>query len=204
MTRRRGRQDVVDAALQVLDDSGLDALTLREVARRLDAHLNTVSFQVKTKARLLELLADTVMGSLTLEDLPVEPINRVYEILRRYRSVLLSYRDGARLVAGTNVVEQNTLRVGNAIVQALLDAHVTPDAAASTFWGLHYFLLGLVQEEQSEDGAARDGLMEQLADGRFPALGRVQRELLTTSFDERFDFGIHAILRSAQSRPQST
>lgn len=194
---------MVDAALQVLDDSGLDALTLREVARRLDAHLNTVSFQVKTKTRLLELMADSIMGSLTLEDLPSEPIERVHEILGRYRTVLLSHRDGARLVAGTNVVEANTLRVGDAIVQALLEAHVAPAAAANTFWGVHYFLLGLVQEEQSEDSAARDGLTQELSSERFPALNRVRRELLTTSFDERFNFGIDALLRNAQLRPQS-
>jgi len=106
------------------------------------------------------------------------------------------------LVAGTNVVEQNTLRAGEAIVHALLDAGLAPDAAANTFWGVHYFLLGLVQEEQSEDGDAREKLSDQLADADFPALSRVQRGLLSTSFDERFEFGIDALLRSAQRTHQ--
>ena len=200
-TRRRGQKDVVDAALGILDEVGLDALTLREVARRLDAHLNTVSFQVKTKARLLELMADTIMGTLTLEDLPADPLERVEEIFRRYRRALLSYRDGARLVAGTNVVEQNTLRVGDAIVEALLDADVEPGVAASTFWGMHYFLLGLVEEEQSDDVAARAEFVGRMSAEQYPALVRVQDELMSTSFEERFDFGIDAFIRNAQGTP---
>ena len=200
-TRRRGQKDVVDAALGILDEVGLDALTLREVARRLDAHLNTVSFQVKTKARLLELMADKVMGTLTLEDLPADPLERVEEIFRRYRRALLSHRDGARLVAGTNVVEQNTLRVGNAIVEALLDADVEPGVAASTFWGMHYFLLGLVEEEQSDDAAARADFVGRMSAEQYPALFRVQDELVSTSFEERFDFGIEAFIRNAQRTP---
>jgi TetR/AcrR family tetracycline transcriptional repressor len=89
-TERRVRGDVIAAAFELLDEAGLEALTLREVARRLGVHLNTVSYQVKTKARLRELMADAMLGSLSLDGLTGDPVGRVTEILRRYRTSLLS------------------------------------------------------------------------------------------------------------------
>ncbi len=174
---------------------------MREVARRLDAHLNTVSFQVTTKARLLELMADTIMGSLSIDGLPEDPFDRVTEIFHRYRNALLSYRDGARLVTGTTVIEKNTLRVGNTVIEALLEARIDHRIAANTFWGIHYFLLGLVQEEQSEQNGAASDLAEHIGSGEFPALLIVQDELTALSFTARFDFGISALLGAAAAAP---
>ncbi|WP_229385268.1 TetR/AcrR family transcriptional regulator C-terminal domain-containing protein [Microbacterium allomyrinae] len=198
-SKRYGRQDVIAAALEILDERGLEAVALREVARRLDAHLNTVSFQVKTKARLLELMADTIMAGLTLDDLPEDPAERVEEILHRYRRALLTRRDGARLVAGTSVVEQNTLRVGEAIVAALLDSGATRVSAVRAFWGLHYFLIGLVQEEQATTAEHRDRFASEVTAAHYPVLVGVEDVLLTDSFDDRFAFGLDALISHARS-----
>lgn len=194
---RRGRADVIAAAFEVVERDGLDGLTLREVARRLGAHLNTVSFQVGTKARLLELMADQVLGELDLNALPDEPLERVRTVVRRYRGALLARRDGARLVAGTNAVERNTLRVGNAIVEALIRANVDRVRAVRAFWGLHFFLIGLVQEEQSTPMAAEADFAEALGSGDYPSLAQVGDIVLSDAFDQRFEFGVEALLRHA-------
>lgn len=44
------RSAVIDAALRVLDDRGLNALSTRAVADRLGVRMNTVLWHVKTKA----------------------------------------------------------------------------------------------------------------------------------------------------------
>ena len=71
--RRRDLEEVLRAGFDLLDADGLEALTLRGIARHLDAHLNSVSFQVKTKARLLDLMADRVLSHVSLAQLPGEP-----------------------------------------------------------------------------------------------------------------------------------
>ncbi|AHW63576.1 Transcriptional regulator, TetR-family [Corynebacterium glyciniphilum AJ 3170] len=194
-TERRGRGDVIATAFELLDEAGLEALTLREVARRLGAHLNTVSYQVKTKARLRELMADAMLGSLTLDGLTGDPAARVKEILRRYRSSLLSHRDGAGLVAGTVAVEKNTLRVGNAIIEALLESGADKESAVRTFWGLHYFLLGLVQEEQGLPAQEHKDVLEVIHSGNYPAMAEVGDIILNDPFVCRFEFGLDAFLR---------
>lgn len=195
--RRRDLSAVLQAAFLLLEDEGLDGLTLRAVARRMGAHLNSVSFQVKTKQRLLELLADRMLGDVSLADLPETPRERVREIAWRFRKTLLSTRDGARLMAGTSAVEQHTLTIGEALVAALLAGGVEPTTATRTLWSITYLTLGLVQEEQGADLEAGERLATTLAEEHYPALTRVADSIVDDSFDDRFAFGLDAILVAA-------
>lgn len=203
MAKRRSRSDVISAAFELLQEGGLDAVTLNAIARRLGAHLNSVSFQVKTKGRLLDLMADEVLGHLNLDNLPVDPVQRVEILLNRYRTTLLAYRDGARLVAGTEAIERNTLRVADATVAALLEADVDPVRAVRTFWGLHYFLLGLVQEEQATSTITSDTFVRGLSEQEYPALAAIGRQLVDDPFDERFNYGVRALLPSVAQQVRS-
>ncbi|MER6400571.1 TetR/AcrR family transcriptional regulator C-terminal domain-containing protein [Kitasatospora sp. NPDC001603] len=199
-----GRLDpgtVIRAALELLDETGLDALSTRAVAERLGVRMNTVLWHVKTKARMLELMADAVIGEISLGDLPAAPDARARELVRRYRRALLAHRDGAALVVGTYAAEPHTLGLADALVGALLDDGRDERGAAWTTWSVIYFTLGLTQEEQA---AARRPLGDRLADAlsetAHPALRRVLGHLAADSFDERFEYGLTAILGGAPGR----
>lgn len=196
--QRRNRADVLEAAFALLAEGGLEAVTLNAIARKLGSHLNTVSFQVKTKARLFELMADEVLGELDLDSLPREPLARIHAILERYRGALLTHRDGARLVAGTEAVERNTLHVADAIIGALAETGLDESECIRTFWALHYFLIGLVQEEQSRSKATVDRFVARASDGSYPALSAVGVQLVSEPFDLRFAFGIDILLSRVQ------
>lgn len=186
---------MIRTALELLDEKGLDALSTRAVADRLGVRMNTVLWHVKTKARMLELMADAVIGEAPLDGLPASGDERVRELARRYRRALLAHRDGATLVVGTYAAEPQTLRFADALVGALLDGGLDEREAAWTTWTIIYFTLGLTQEEQA---AAHQSLNDRLADAvsatAYPALHRVLGHLDVESFGERFEFGLSAIL----------
>lgn len=186
---------VIRAALELLDEKGLDALSTRAVAHRLGVRMNTVLWHVKTKARMLELMADAVVGEIPLDGLPDAPDPRARELARRYRRALLGHRDGAALVVGTYAAEPHTLRFAEAFVAALLAGGLDERRAAWTAWTVLYFALGLTQEEQA---AQRQSLGDRLRDAvtgaTHPALHRVGDHLSPGSFEERFEFGLTAIL----------
>src|SRR3954467_34536 len=56
------RNDVVRAAIEVVDDEGLAGLTLRGVAARLGVSAPTLYWHVKDKRHLLDLIADPGMA----------------------------------------------------------------------------------------------------------------------------------------------
>ncbi|WP_434443892.1 TetR/AcrR family transcriptional regulator C-terminal domain-containing protein [Lentzea sp. E54] len=185
----KSQADVVRTALEILDELGAGAVSLRAIAQRLDVRMNTVLWHVKTKARLEELMADAIVGGVSLEGLPGHWRERATEIARRYRRALLAHRDGAAVVAGTYAAEPSTLDTAEALVAALLDGGMSARDAAWTCWGVIYFVLGLTQEEQ----AAPSGPHE-LVVGERPALQRVLPFLTEESFGERFEFGIARLL----------
>jgi TetR/AcrR family transcriptional regulator, tetracycline repressor protein len=167
----------------------------RGVARELGAHLNSVNWYVKTKQGLIGLMADAIIGSVSLEDLPSDPLHRVAELILRYRRALLAHRDGGRLVAGTFTAEGGTLRVAEALIEGLLAADFTPEDAARGCWALVYFTLGLTQEEQSRPLTAGPAVPAAIDSGQYPAMAKVGAYLLISdSFDARFDYGIRNLL----------
>ncbi|MET9290661.1 TetR/AcrR family transcriptional regulator C-terminal domain-containing protein [Streptomyces sp. NPDC003077] len=188
------RPAVIRAALEVLDDKGLDGLSTRAVAERLDVRMNTVLWHVKTKARMLELMADAILGEISYADLPSAAPQRVRELPRRYRQALLAHRDGAALVTGTYTAEPHTLRYVDHLVGALLETGADERQAAWTSWTLTYFVLGLTQEEQGAPDAGDDRLPRAVEATEYPALRRVVGHLLRGTFDERFEFGLDAVL----------
>lgn len=186
---------VVRTALELLDENGLETLSTRAVADRLGVRMNTVLWHVKTKTRLLELMADAVAGEVPLDHLPDPCDERAREITRRYRRALLTHRDGAALVAGTYPAEPHTLRLAESLVGALLDGGMPERESAWTTWALIYFTLGLVQEEQGAASQSLEGRLAQaISPTTHPALHRTLGHLASESFDERFEFGLNAIL----------
>lgn len=188
---------VVDEALRLLDESGLEAVTTRAVADRIGVRMNTVLWHVKTKTRLLELMADAVAGTIDYDALPEEPGERARELLRRYRRSLLAHRDGAALVAGTYAPDPHTLRFADTLVGALACRDATRSTAAWTLYALVYFTLGLVQEEQGAGSADEHRLREAVAAGPYPALAASLTTLTGHDFDARFEDGVDRILGGA-------
>ncbi|MFE4333814.1 TetR/AcrR family transcriptional regulator C-terminal domain-containing protein [Streptomyces sp. NPDC056831] len=186
---------VIRAALDVLEEKGLEALSTRAVAERLGVRMNTVLWHVKTKARMLELMADALIGEIPLGGLPGSWDERVRELARRYRGALLAHRDGAALVVGTNAPEPYTLRFANTLVGGLLDGGLDEREAAWTAWTIVYFILGLAQEEQAAAHQPLEGdLAAAVSAAEHPALHRALSHLGADSFEERFEFGLSRIL----------
>jgi TetR/AcrR family tetracycline transcriptional repressor len=59
-------EGVVDAALQLVDEGGLDAVSIRRLAAALEVTPMAIYRHVRDKAHLLDLMADRLLGQLAL------------------------------------------------------------------------------------------------------------------------------------------
>ncbi|MEV6230931.1 TetR/AcrR family transcriptional regulator C-terminal domain-containing protein [Saccharopolyspora shandongensis] len=193
------QHEITQAALELLDEKGADAVSLRAVADRLGVRLNTVSWHVGSKAGLRALMADAIAGEVSLTRLPKAWEPRVRELARRYRVALVRHRDGAAVVAGTFVAKPNTLGVADALVAALLDAGCGEADAAWTAWAIVYLTLGLVAEEQNAPDAGGE-LAGAVTAGAYPALARTLAHVDGGNFVERHRFGLDLILDGLRAR----
>ncbi len=99
------RDQVIEAALALLDEVGLEAITTRKLAQKLGVESATLYWHFKNKASLLEEMASAVLAkhhSLPVTEDIAEWANWLAENARSFRRALLAHRDGALLHAGTS------------------------------------------------------------------------------------------------------
>jgi TetR/AcrR family tetracycline transcriptional repressor len=108
------RQQVIDEALRLVDDEGLDALSFRTLAKRLGVQGPTLYWHIGSKAELLDALADAIMDD-ALRTIPAagpkadgadadgadaDGAEWLLTALIELRGAMLRHRDGARIVSG--------------------------------------------------------------------------------------------------------
>ncbi len=161
-TRSRGRPSRIDSprtlrtALELLDEAGLDALTMRRLADAMEVRAGALYRYYATKQDLLTAMSEQMMEGVTEKVLATDGApwhERVADFARALRTALLNHRDGARVFAGTHPTGGNVLGFSEALVGVLLDAGFPADDAARTLYALSNFTVGHTLEEQ----AARSG-----------------------------------------------
>src|SRR4029078_13151443 len=104
--REHRRAEIVRAGLQLLEDGGLDALSLRRVAQALGMHAPGLYCYIEDKQELIDLLAQAILDEAFAGDGVKGPAEGegwepwFTEVAVRVRRTLLAHRDGARVVAG--------------------------------------------------------------------------------------------------------
>lgn len=190
---------IAQAALGVLNEVGLDGLTMRVLAKELGVQAPTLYWHVKNKRELLDAMADRLAVE-TAEGLEAPRRNESWQdwliaLAGRSRRTMLRYRDGARVAAGAYSSNPVVIRTIELVLRTLQDAGFTPAEAARTFPVLLHYTVGFTIEEQAWSGAAYDhnpyeqGLPVDPA--RYPLTAEVAGELFTA---DSFEHGLRVIL----------
>lgn len=155
---RLSREKVVDAALTRVERDGVDALTMRALARDLRVDPMAVYRHVADKDDLLGALCDRVLAELPAlrPDDPWEP--QVLELARELRDRLIAHPGLVGVLTSAPATPASVLVARDAV--ALLAGHgFPPGAAASAFATVFAFVLGHVQLEAAPPpGIDEDGL----------------------------------------------
>ncbi len=148
---RLNRDDVLRAALELLNEVGIDALSTRKLAERLGVQSPTLYWHFKSKAALLDAMSAAVMQESRAIATPAPDESWqdwLMEDGRSFRRALLAYRDGARLHAGTRPGEAQRGSI-EARLTLLCAAGFEPGAATVLMMSVGRFVVGWVLEEQS-------------------------------------------------------
>ncbi len=153
---RRGvvEDTVIRAALDVLDETGLDTLSLRLIGERVGVRGPALYWYFRNKQALLDAMAEVMLADhadalgLPADDEPWwEWLERTARWLRQ---ALLSRRDGARVFAGTTLPAERTfLRMLDLVVSVLRTAGFPAADALRAATTVHVYVVGSSIEEQA-------------------------------------------------------
>ncbi|GAA3556398.1 tetracycline resistance transcriptional repressor TetR(A) [Nonomuraea rosea] len=189
------RDTVVRAALELLDEAGLDGLSMRRLAARLGVQNPALYWHFRNKQELLdemsrELLAPDMGG-------PHDGERWQDWLARRshaYRQMLLSHRDGARLVTGSNPGE-GVARGFEEELKILVGLGFTPAQGLHAISALSHYTLGFVLNEQAQRERGTRGETRDLdAYADFPLTVAGVRAGGTPTSDEAFVYGLGLII----------
>src|ERR1700689_5087730 len=125
---------IVQEALDLLDEAGMDGLTVRALASRLGVQAPALYWHVASKQALLDEMATLiwrgigeVMAGLPA-DLPWREVMRTYAVT--VRRELLGHRDGAKAFSGTMLTDPDVVRRQEVTFQTLTRQGFTLEDAA--------------------------------------------------------------------------
>jgi TetR/AcrR family tetracycline transcriptional repressor len=171
--RRLEPHAVVHAALQVLDEAGLEGLSIRAIAERVGVRGPALYWHFRDKQALLDEMAEAMLADRADQlrrPAEGEPWwDWLAETARWLRRAVVSHRDGSRVFAGVTLPSVPTfLYLQDLAIGVLHDAGFSWEQALQGVVSLHVYVVGATIEEQSMPSPA----VIQRFEGVFPDADR--------------------------------
>ncbi|MBP0456584.1 TetR/AcrR family transcriptional regulator [Streptomyces montanisoli] len=201
---------IIRCARELVERDGLEALSMRRLADRLDTQAASLYRHVQNKEELVDLVADSLFGDFesALEYSADEDWRAtLVRVATSYRSFLLARRDAERVLAGRFVVGQNLVRLIEPVLEALRAAGLGPRDAAYSLYLVIVHVQGFVLHEKaplSASHAVGEGrlsaltsiraFLEEFPEEDFPRVHESAPYLAEPGLDGRFHYGLDVLL----------
>jgi TetR/AcrR family tetracycline transcriptional repressor len=195
------RTAILSAALDLLDHAGLDGLTMRALASKLNVKAPSLYWHYPGKDALIADMTAAILSQVAIDLDPVLGCGPALRLIATdLRRALLAHRDGALLLRGALHTQDEGLRIAELIIGAATRAGYTPELAGRVSFVLLSYVQGYVLDEQ----ALSAGTGHQLADvlhhlplttaGRYPAATAALADMVDEGPDTRFAVGVDLII----------
>jgi AcrR family transcriptional regulator len=203
--RSRGRpalplDRILAAALELVDEQGAEALSMRSLAQRLQSGTATLYRHFANRSELVAMMVDRMLGEIDLDSDAVAGLpwqqactsfaQHTFETLGRHGNV-------ASLLIGHVPMGPNALAHREKILSILLDNGFPPVAAAHAYATVSRYVLGfaiqLAGSESAEQDARLAAAFHELDPSRYPATVAVADDL-PVPLEEEFAYGLRLII----------
>ncbi|SFY50914.1 TetR/AcrR family transcriptional regulator C-terminal domain-containing protein [Streptomyces sp. F-1] len=202
------RARVADTALRLLNEVGLDGLTLRAIAKELDVKAPALYWHFKDKQALLDEMATQMFRRMTA-GAELDPADtwqeRLLKVNRGLRAALLGYRDGAKVFSGSRFTGVDHAPALEANLRLLTDAGLTFAQAVDAGRTAYAYTIGFVTEEQGMrplpgDEKVRTDIADRARRLADHPLAAAAGELLFDDYDRQFEEGLAVVIAGIGAR----
>ncbi|MEQ4778227.1 tetracycline resistance transcriptional repressor TetR [Providencia huaxiensis] len=193
---RLDRETIISAALDLLNEVGMEGLTTRKLAQKLGVEQPTLYWHVKNKRTLLDALSVEMLKRHHDHPLPAQG-ETWQEFLRHnalsFRRALLRYRDGAKVHLGTRPSSEQYATVEKQL-QFMVDNGFSLQNGLYAISAVGHFTLGSVLEQQEHIAAISERDVEQ--DSSMPLLLKQAIHIMDSDDGTAaFLFGLESLIR---------
>jgi TetR/AcrR family tetracycline transcriptional repressor len=209
------REAIVDAALALLADGGLDSVSFRRIAARLGVSGPTLYWHVENKRQLMDLMAEELVRRTGRSyDGPARG-QSWWEWLRadaqRMFDALIATRDAPRVLAGNRPSPDSFAGIERVLGELVSAAGMTPGQAQQTLFAIGAYVIGSATEWQAEAERETAQPLPDPADEELNALrakALADKPLLLAAVNERlagpfsatFEYGLDLLIQGLRAR----
>ena len=204
------RVRVIDAALQLMDEQGLEAVTMRAVARDLGVEAMSLYNHVHDKEDLMDGVIERVMEGFRRPEPREEWLEAARDAGREWRRLLKAHPPMIQLLAEHSkpMTTTATLECMECALSPMLRAGLTPREAADAFQTFGGYIFGFVLMETRgtfsgpESGDITPESLNAIVPDidRLPNVAAVFPEMCATDPDAQFEFGLDLLLAGLQAK----
>lgn len=191
---------IVAAAIELIDETGLEGHTMRALGARLGVDPSTIYYHLPNKSALYSLIVDEVMSGLDLSsDDPGRSVeDRLVHAAWQYRRALLVHPRALPLVGARSMRSRTQLQGIEILLGIFFEAGFSPNEAMIGVDALGQTVVGLTSVYAAHLGASeyhddREPFAELPVD-QFPHVTRLLTEGAYLGFDIEFDAAIRSLV----------
>ena len=216
--RRRGRparisrEQILGAALAIVDDHGLERLTMRRLGADLGVDPMTIYHHVPDKAALFDGITERVVAEVEIPSPSGDWRDDLRAVTHAARAACLHHPNAVPLLGTRPPITQPAFALVEAITGILLRAGFSAEAAADGFDCVGRLVIGHVLAETGRPpgGEVSGGEEEHrqaqqtLPEGRYPSLAAVQRAGVRHDPDQLFELALDGLIAALETSSATT
>ncbi|WP_210587699.1 TetR/AcrR family transcriptional regulator [Streptomyces sp. GESEQ-35] len=194
---------IVETALKLIDEVGIQALTLRMLADALNSGTATLYRHFDGKDELLALVADRILGEVSVPPEELDGLSwreSVTVAAEALYATLCRHPNALSLLAAQVPVGPNALRGRERLITLFLHHGFPVGLAARAFTAIGHYVIGFAIQQHGpgtprpEDQWQLRDYFKSLDPADFPATIATADELTSVPLDEEFRFGLDLLL----------
>jgi TetR/AcrR family tetracycline transcriptional repressor len=204
---------LADAALRIVDEGGLDALTVRSLAQELGVGTMTIYWYVQNKEEILDLVSDRLLADVVLPPLDSDWRVTARDMAAAVRRAMVAHARALPVMVGRGSFGPNGLRMIDHAIAVFRKAGFSDQESADGYFAFSNYITGFslmqtanvsVPGKTEMDRRAYFAMVGQyvmsLPPDQYPNLHATAARILTASIDERFDFGLECLIAGLEAR----
>jgi TetR/AcrR family transcriptional regulator, tetracycline repressor protein len=207
------RERVINTALRIMDEEGLDAVSMRRVGRELGVEAMSLYHHVRDKEDLLLGIREQVLSQFLDPGIEGDWEVRARQAARSWRHILRAHPNIMALISESKRFEMTptSMRPTEAALRLLLEVGLPEDDAVKAYCALGGFIVGFVMFEigvtrasgPEDQPPTPEGLMAALPADEFPCFMSSLPYLMQGDIDQRFEYGLDLLVAGIRSKSAS-
>lgn len=200
---------VIERAIKLADDIGVDALTIRKLATALDVKPMTIYYYVPSKEAIINGMVDQVFSEIDVPSPDQNWKNAIRQRSTSARKVLASHPWSVPLMESRRSPGPATLKHHNAVIACLRNGGFSVELTAHAYALLDAFIYGFAMQEANLPATTGDDMqelvehvVESMPMDDYPYLMELTNEHILQpgyDFSNEFEFGLNLILHGLDS-----